>query len=465
MKNRIFKKVVATLLVSVLALSMVACGSSDDTTTDTADTSTDDTADTTEVSDETPTDTEELKAILDGTTISFYTCQGKYFEEYALMADYILETYGCTVEFQISPDDEYFTLLSVKLSTGEVPDVFEYNLPLQNGELDVVNTCEDLSDEPWVERLVNPDIAYDPDDGNIYALPASSMGSVIACFYNTEVLEACGVTDFQPSTYDEWLAILDLVKENGDGVTPLYMTNASSWTTQVFMTAGVPIAMDDPATSYAAALTGEVAITDLTEYVDVMTSFTELIDGGYVNDDHLSVDYDTAAAAIGTGEAAMYFINTGFATDVASKYPDLELGAMVIPFDDSETLSITQLVQGLFVPSEGDQIDVTKAFLQAWSTAECQQIYFDSIAGYPAYDDVDGGTVLECLSFLSETYVATGNTEFQANDYLADTSDLQSELFTFYVSVAAGISTPEEALEDFEKIFVDYQQQAGVEGF
>ncbi len=473
MKNQVVKKMVAIMLTGVMTFGLMACGTSESggevsesSSGEAAETSGEDSNETAEgTSGETPTDMEALKEILEGKTISWMTAQGKYFEEQGLMAEYIEETYGCTVDFQISPDDEFFTLLKVKLSTGEVPDVFEYNLPLQNRELGVVENCVDLSNEPWNKQLINPEVAADPDDGKMYALPASSTGGMIAAFYNADVLEECGIVDPNPKTYDEFLEILDTVAEKGNGVTPLYQTNAAAWTTQVFMTAGIPIMMDDPTTTFEQALSGEVAITEIPEYEEALTLYKGLIDAGYVNEDHLSVDYETAAEAIGTGEAAIYIINNGFATDVSAKYPELNLGSFVIPYDDKDVLSTAGLVQGLFVPSQGGQIDVTKAFLQAWSTPECQQIYFDSLGGYPAFEGVDGGEIVPALKSLYDEYITTGKTEIQANDYLADTSALQPELFTFYVSVAAGISTPADAVADFERIFNDYQNQQGVEGF
>ena len=63
---------------------------------------------------------EEDFSILEGKTISFMTSQAKFFDAYNTMAEAIKADYGCEVEFQVIPDEEYDSLIKVKLSTSEV---------------------------------------------------------------------------------------------------------------------------------------------------------------------------------------------------------------------------------------------------------------------------------------------------------------------------------------------------------
>ena len=58
-----------------------------------------------------------------------------------------------------------------------------------------MNDCEDLSNEPWVSRLVNPDMLKDSKDGKMYALPKESSSGYQVVYYNKELLESCGITD------------------------------------------------------------------------------------------------------------------------------------------------------------------------------------------------------------------------------------------------------------------------------
>ncbi len=464
------KKVLATSLAVVLTTGLCACGSTAEESTTTSAAQTEvvsaeaETAGTTAAT-EAATGTTDY-SILDGKTISFLTCQGKFFEEYNTMAAAIKEKYGCDVEFQVVPDDEYQSLLKVKLSTSEVPDVFEYNYPTQNADIGASQYCVDLSGEAWTSRLVNPELIKDPNDGKLYALPKESSSSYMAVYYNKQILADCGITDPHPTTYQEFLDILKAVKEKGNGVIPFYETNADTWTTQIFMTCGYPVALGDQAEpTFQKLLKNEIKWTDVPEFQEILTQYDALITDGYVNDDHLSVGYDTAAEKIGTGEAAMYLTIEQCAADIIAKYPDCELGSFVIPYGDNDVLATGAYVQGLFVPSAGSQVDVTKAFLEAWSSPEIQNLYYTTKPGFPAFNDVDGGKVVECVQSLVDNYISTGNYIYQLNDQMSQCSTIWGDLWNYYVETVSGTKTPEEVFTTFQKLYVDYMQQQGVAGF
>lgn len=404
-------------------------------------------------------------SILEGATISFMTSQAKWFDAYQTMADAIAEDYGCTVEFQIIPDDQYTSLTNVKLSTGEAPDVFEQNFPSQNVTLDVYTYCEDLSDEPWVDRLVNAEMLYDSNDGKIYALPKESSSGYQVVYYNKELLESCGITDPNPQTYEEFLDILQTIKDNSDAA-PFLQTNADNWETQIFMTGGIAIALGESASEiYEQLLNNEITWSDIPEAEEVLQKYIDLYTAGYVNEDHLSVSYNDAAEIMAEGKAAMYLTVDQWATDFSQNY-DVELGSFVIPFiDEGAVLATGNYVQGLFVPSAGSQVDVAKAFLQVWSLPEYQNLYYEQNPGYPAFEDVDGGEATECVQSIVDEYITTGNYVYELNGQLADANGCFNDLWNFYVEAAAGAKEAAEVWEDFQPIYEDYMEQQGYEAF
>ena len=212
---------------------------------------------------------------LDGKTISFMTSQSKFFDAYQTMADAIEKDYGCKVEFQVVPDDQYTSMTNLKLSTGEVPDVLEQNYPSQNVAMNVYEYCEDLSNEPWVSRLVNPDMLKDSKDGKMYALPKESSSGYQVVYYNKELLESCGITDPEPQSYDEFLEILKAIKEKSDAA-PFLQTNKDNWETQIFMTGGIPIMLGDKADEvYEKLLNNEMEWTEIPEATEVLQRYIE----------------------------------------------------------------------------------------------------------------------------------------------------------------------------------------------
>lgn len=404
-------------------------------------------------------------SILEGKTISFMTSQAKFFDAYQTMADAIEADYGCKVEFQVVPDDQYTSMTNLKLSTGEVPDVFEQNYPSQNSTLNVYEYCEDLSDEAWVSRLVNPEMLKDSKDGKMYALPKESSSGYQVVYYNKALLEECGITDPEPQTYDEFLDILKAVKENSDAA-PFLQTNKDNWETQIFMTGGIPIALGDNAKdTYDKLLNNEITWSDIPEATEVLQKYIDLYTEGYVNEDNLSVGYDDAAQIMADGKAAMYLTVDQWATDFSKNHPEVELGSFVIPFGEKTVLPTGNYVQGLFVPNAGSQVDVVKTFLEVWSLPKYQDMYYAENPGYPAFSDVNGGEATPCVQSIVDKYITTGDYVYELNGQLADANGCFNDLWNFYVEAAAGEKTAEAVWEDFQSIYEDYMEQQGYEAF
>lgn len=402
---------------------------------------------------------------LDGKTISFMTSQSKFFDAYQTMADAIEKDYGCKVEFQVVPDDQYTSMTNLKLSTGEVPDVLEQNYPSQNVAMNVYEYCEDLSNEPWVSRLVNPDMLKDSKDGKMYALPKESSSGYQVVYYNKELLESCGITDPEPQNYDEFLEILKTIKEKSDAA-PFLQTNKDNWETQIFMTGGIPIMLGEKADEvYEKLLNNEMEWTEIPEATEVLQRYIDLYTEGYVNEDNLSVGYDDAAQIMADGKAAMYLTVDQWATDFSKNHPEVELGSFVIPFGDKPVLPTGNYVQGLFVPNAGSQVDVAKMLLQVWSLPKYQDMYYAENPGFSAFNDVNGGEATACVQSIVDKYIKTGNYVYELNGQLADANGCFSDLWNFYVEAAAGEKTAESVWEDFQMIYVDYMEQQGYEAF
>ena len=118
MRNKVAKKLLSVILVASMAVGLAACGNAGEETQGGADAA-ENTENVEAESDTEESDSAESEAsegetaaageadfsILEGKTIAFMTSQAKYFEAYQTMADAIEADYGCTVEFQVIPDD------------------------------------------------------------------------------------------------------------------------------------------------------------------------------------------------------------------------------------------------------------------------------------------------------------------------------------------------------------------------
>jgi raffinose/stachyose/melibiose transport system substrate-binding protein len=395
------------------------------------------------------------------TKITFMTSQAKFKEAYRTMAAAILADHKIAIDFQVVPDDQYFNLLKVKIASGEVPDVFQTNMP--ETLLDTANTTVDLSDQPWVSRLVNPGLLKYPD-GKIHGLPQESSSFFGAVYYNKKVFQDLGLSE--PKTYKEFLATLDTIKTKGKGIVPLYASDKDNWTTQIFMTLGYSVALGpNYKETYNKLLTNKLKWTDVPEMKKILTDFSDLYKKGYVNRDHVTATYEMAKEAVATGKAAMMLNGEWAAADILSKWPDTQLGAFVIPFADHQLMGTGAYVQGLMVPKAGKNVAKAKEFVKIWSEAKYQNLFFQENPGFPGLNDVDGGKVIPAVKALVDRYVATGNYVYQINDPMSVAGPIWNDLWNYYVEVSLGSKTPDQVLAAWQKKYTAYMKSKAQPGF
>lgn len=403
------------------------------------------------------------------TKISILTSQGNFRDSLNAMSDKMKELYDYEVEWQVLPDDQYYVLVKSKIATGEVPDIIAYNTPSNNVELNAHEKVIPLDDQPWVERLINPELLKDPDDGKIYAMPRESGTFFGGAYYNKTVLEDLGISTEQPKTIEELKDRMREIKEKSNGeVTPVYFSNApaEAWTTQIYNTLGFAVYnYPDDQQIFDKLLKNELTFPEAPGFVEVLTEFKSFFDDGLVNENHLSADYDSAQEAIGTGKAAMVFQGEWFASLIKERYPDTKLGSWIIPYNGHDIMGTGAYVRGLFVMKDGKQVDKALDFLNKWSQPEIQNIYFQGNAGFSAFKDVDGGDVDPSVQHLVDDYLATGKYTYQINDHMGAISSIWPELWTLYQDMLASNRDPKEVLQEWQVIYEDYMKQLGKEGF
>lgn len=180
------KKLTACVLALGMALSMAACGSSDD-----AGGSSDE--NTEEVQTESAVSPGEYS--VDSLTVNIW--DNAQLEGLQEIADDWTAISGVAVNIEVIDWDNYWTLLEAGASGGEMPDVFwmhsntsqlymENDLLLQLNDYIEADETTDLSD--YYEGVVE---LYTRSDGNIYALPKDH--DTIALLYNKAIFDEYGV--------------------------------------------------------------------------------------------------------------------------------------------------------------------------------------------------------------------------------------------------------------------------------
>lgn len=400
-----------------------------------------------------------------GTTVTMMLSQANYKDAYQQIMDEIEADTGIKVDLQLLPDDQYFDAVNVKLSTGEVPDIMMNTIPSHYVSVNASENFVVLSDQPWVERMVNASSVMN-EEGNIYGMPIESIGSTMGVAYNKEILKQAGYENPDPQTWDEFIAILEAIKENCPDVTPLFMSNADSWTTQVFMTTGLSVALGDKGVeTYNKLNNNEIKLADVPEFKTVLEEFRSLYDNGYVNVDNLSATYDMGNEAIATGKAAIYIIPDYGAQVMASLGDPDNIGIFVIPYGDNVAMATSNALTGYMVPKNAKNKEAALEVLNLMSQPKYLNIFFAENPGNPAFDDVDGGEVLGCITEAVEKYVAAGLTYVEMNSQMSDFSSVQTEWWNYYVELAAGAKTVDEVIAAVDAKNADYMKALGREGW
>lgn len=233
------KKVLALGLAAVLTFSLVGCGSSKSTTTESTEaTETTEVAATTEAEATTEAATEEVEAatgsefqqIVLGETGTDLTTSIKWLShrtdlvDSGKYAEYIAEFNklypNITVEVEGITDYANDSLL--RLTGGDWGDIMMIpavdknelsNYFLSYGGYDSLNETYNFITN-WMY------------ENEIYGMPSTATAQGIV--YNKKVFEAAGITTI-PKTTDEFITALQAIKDNTDA-TPLYTNYSAEWT-------------------------------------------------------------------------------------------------------------------------------------------------------------------------------------------------------------------------------------------
>lgn len=238
---------------------------------------------------------------------------------------------GYKVETTLLPDDQYYTALKSKLSTGQAPDIFLVQPKKASAssveEMAKAGYIEDLSDLKNWNKLVDQakaDMSYKEKP---YAV-SSSIG-VLGTWYNKDIFEKNNIT--LPTNWDEFLSACQKLKDAG--VTPIVMGDKDSYMIQfgMYQIAANQVypnneKFDDKLYS------GKTKFTDK-EWVKTVSMYKELYDKKYVSDNSLGLGQPQAQQIFKDQKAAMIF--DGDFSYPAFKDVSFSLGFMALPANES----------------------------------------------------------------------------------------------------------------------------------
>ena len=319
------KKLLALLMVLVMAASLLACGTAApadggaktetegekeeaEPAKEEAEEAEPEAEEAEEAEETEPADDGE-KAASTGVTIDFMHDWPEYTAEFQKMADDFEAETGIHVEIQIITWDVLTKTLLTDFASGEVPDVaccWSNQMGAFNslGAVYDMTPYMDENDGEWRNSLMKAGLDLGSIDGKVFAVPYRTTQTVIA--YNKTVFDENGWT--APETLEQFEAMMDEMVEKG--YTPL-------------------IAPGLPRGFQLSAITGTFAEQNLMEegtlkkpeylsghYTDVADAYAKAgakmrdwISKGYIVDNATSLEREEATALFYKQDGLMSFLN------------------------------------------------------------------------------------------------------------------------------------------------------------
>ncbi len=207
------KKLISVGMVAAMTLSMTACGSKSTKDNKSADVNVP-TIDTIKVGEDYKDLKADIKILINRTDIVDDVYKG-YADEFHKLYPNITVTYEGITDYEES--------LTLRLTNGDWGDICF--IPSSADKSEFSEYFQVLGDYDTLNGIYNF-VTEKTYDGKVYGIPNGGTAGGVA--YNKKVWEEAGITEL-PTTPDEFLADLKLIKEKTDAV-PLYTNFAAGWT-------------------------------------------------------------------------------------------------------------------------------------------------------------------------------------------------------------------------------------------
>ena len=251
----------------------------------------------------------------------------KYFEN--VVAQFEQDHPGTKVKLLRIPNDAYKQKLSVAMSGGNPPDIFQsWGGGWLKNFVDQGNVL-DITDQVDQDLYLENAIANTKFDEKVYGVPLGISTDVM--FYNKEIFAKYNLKE--PKTYEEFVQVIETLKENK--IIPIALTNKTKWPgSYFFMNFVGRIAgpeLFDSAFKRTGSRFDDPAFIKAGEYIQ------ELVKMDAFNPGANGIPYDEGRGRqlLYTGEAAMMDMTTSFVNNIRAENPEFRKEIRVFPIPDS----------------------------------------------------------------------------------------------------------------------------------
>jgi ABC-type sugar transport system, periplasmic component len=318
------------------------------------------------------------------------------------LADQFKAETGNTIEFLISPDDQYTNVLKAKFATGEGPDVYYCG-----GGIDLLTFLPDqhaldLSNEPWVSRLQDWAKNGGTYNGKLIGFNTWSVDSW-AVLYNNTIFEQCGITA-PPKNYQEFLDICEKIKAKG--ITPIYEPAKADWHLTNWIGTPGSLASKNNPDLIRKLNENQAKLADVKELETALTQVKEMADKGYFGKDYMANTWEASIDNMGSGKYAMMNTYTSFQLEVLAKYPDSKADTwkmFPVPLADNTLVAFTPGGAYRLINKDSKYIDTAKTYFNFLAKPENLKAFYEARKDLsnPSFKEIEGTTTEGYKSLVS----------------------------------------------------------------
>lgn len=450
------KKLISLGLAAIMTMSLVACGGNGEDKTTSTETGDIPSIDSITVGE----DYKDLKAsikVLTNRTDIVDTVYKGYAEDFMKIYPNIDVTYEGITDYEES--------LTLRLTNGDWGDICF--IPTSVSKSEFSNYFTPLGDYDKLNEIYNfaSEKAF---GGTVYGI--ANGGTAGGIVYNKKVWADAGITEL-PATPDEFLADLQLIKDNTDAV-PLYTNFAAGWTMGAWDDyIYIPATGDADFKSKLPHMKDPFAKRDdMTGPYAVYYTLYESVKQQLVEDDPASSDWESSKGAINKGDIATMVLGSWAVEQCkqAGDNPD-EVGYMPFPITvDGKRYAGSGGNYGFGINNQASQDNQIASMLYLKWLIEDSSIYDDegSIPALKGKDLPDALADFEGVELLSNNPAPEGeedlfdevNNESEVginnNDY-PDCEILEAALY--------GTRTLDELMGEWNTKWTSAQESLGVE--
>jgi len=353
-------------------------------------------------------------------------------------------------------------VVKTRLATGDMDDLSFYNSGSLFQALNPPQNFVDLTDEPYMSRIIDSFKATVSVDGRVYGIPAqTAMGG--GWLYNRKVFAQLGLK--VPRTWAELLANCEKIKAAGK--VAVIGSYKDDWTSQlIYLADYYNVQAKDPSfasdyTSHKATIAGTpIALRSFEKLQEIYAK-------GFMNKDLLATTYEQALKMLADGTGAQYPMLTFSLANIKATAPDRinDIGFFAQPGDSPSSNGLTVwMPAGIYVYKNGKNIDAAQKWVAFYVSSE-------GIEAYMTRQIPDGPFAIKGVKLPNEVipavkemlpYFDSGRTA-PALEFLSPIKG--PNLPQICVEVGSGITSPQEAANEYDRDVEKQAKQLGLPGW